>query len=113
MQLIFSKPAVGGMIQYILMSYQTIKKLTYENHAKLKLEWEIYTVRDRSYANRCYNCQKYGHLDASQLCYKDKCKKKKIKCAGDHNLKECAMSEKKLVNCIEYMKPEFNGLYTK
>ena len=104
--MIFNKP--GDTIHYILKCDPIVRKLIYKNHDKLKLEWGVYTVRDRYHALICYYCQKYGHMESdcaakakgeNQICYK---------CAGMHKGSDCSVSMKKCINCVRYKKSDMN-----
>lgn len=43
---------------------------------------------------QCYKCQSFGHVSAN--CYK---KPKCVKCAGEHNTKECPQKENPVLRC--------------
>lgn len=60
------------------------------------IRWEKF--KNRRDVIQCYNCQAFGHI--SNNCHKTpKC----LKCAGDHNSRDCAVTEKienpKCINC--------------
>ena len=83
--LVKSKPAAGGTVHHILRCDPHVKGLLHENKDKVKLQWGVYTLRDRYHAMICFHCLRYGHITAncnhkeeSMYCYR---------CAGLHSLR--------------------------
>lgn len=62
---------------------------------KLNIEWEVCTVVEHVNVLRCFNCCAYGHR--SNDCTKNK---KCVKCAGDHDVKDCSSDDEKCINCV-------------
>lgn len=62
---------------------------------KLNVEWEVCNVVENVNVLRCYKCCAYGHRS-------NDCTGKKIcvRCAGDHDVKECLSEEEKCINCV-------------
>lgn len=103
---IFTKPAAGDTLHYILRCDPRVRELIHKNSDKVKLEWGVYTVRDRYHTLMCYHCQRYGHTEANcghkgddPYCFK---------CAGNHKSRDCNSREKKCINCMRYKKQDVN-----
>lgn len=62
---------------------------------KMNLGWNRCWIYDDYGIVRCYNCNKYGHLQKE-------CKDKKTcaKCAGEHDVKDCQGNPVKCINCV-------------
>lgn len=63
---------------------------------RMNLGWNRCRVFNEYGIVRCYNCNKYGHIQKE-------CKDKKTcaKCTGDHDVKECKEKILKCINCVE------------
>ena len=93
-QMVFSKPASGGTMHYILKCDPSVREPIHKNHDKVKLEWGVYTVRDRYHAAVCYYCQRYGHLEANCTAKSNGVDPCCYKCAGNHRSKDCGVTDK-------------------
>lgn len=65
------------------------------NKQRMNLGWNRYMVFNEYGIIRCFNCNKYGHLQKE-------CKEKKVcgKCSKDHDTKDCDNSSVGCINCI-------------
>ena len=100
--LLKSKPAVGGTVHHILKCDPQVRGLLHQHQDKVKLQWGVYTLRDRYHALICYHCLRYGHIAAkcnhkeeSVYCYR---------CGGLHSGKDCNSDVKKCINCMRQKK---------
>jgi len=68
---------------------------------KIKLGWQICSVRDYIVATRCFKCSKYNHR--AQDCRGQECCPL---CADKHKMKECSANpqEYKCINCMSFNK---------
>ena len=103
-EVIFSKPAVGGTVHHILRCNPMVRELIHQNNERIKLEWGVYQVCDRYHAIICYHCQRYGHTEVNCTAKKNGADPCCFKCAGNHQSKDCNSMEKKCINCITYKK---------
>lgn len=102
--LLFGKPAAGGTKHYIIKCDPEIRELIHKNHDQVKLEWGVYSVRDRYTATVCYHCQRFGHI-AENCPAKTKGEAPVCaKCAGTHNTRDCTSTVKKCINCMRFKK---------
>lgn len=99
--IVFSKPAAGETVHYIMKCNPEVRAIIHYHHDKLKLQWGVYDVRDRYHALMCYYCLKYGHK-------KDKCSAMTMgdnpvcyKCAGNHEGYNCHETIRKCINCVK------------
>ena len=107
-ELLFTKPAAGGTIHYVLKCDPLIREAIHKNQDKIKLEWGVYHVRDRYHVIICFYCQRYGHLEANCTAKRNGEEPHCYKCAGNHKSKDCTSNEKNCINCIRYKKSD-NG----
>ena len=110
-EVLFSKPAAGDTLQYILKCEPAVRALIHKNDDRVCLRWGVYDFRDRYYPMVCYYCQRYGH-------HSNNCKAKTsgentvcYKCSGSHEGKNCRNTIKKCINCVRNKKPEPNNHY--
>ena len=89
MELLFRKPASGGTQHYIIRCDPEIRELIHKNHDQVKLQWSVYSVRDRYLVTICYHCQRFGHI--AQKCAAKVRREEPIcaKCASNHSTKDC------------------------
>jgi hypothetical protein len=69
--------------------------------SRMKLGWEICTVRDYIVATRCFKCSKYNHR--AHECRGEECCPL---CAGNHKMKDCTANAQdyKCINCTSFNK---------
>ena len=103
-EILFDKPAAGGTIHYILKCDPTVREMIHRHQDRVKLEWGVYTVRDRYHTLICYYCQRYGHLEQNCNVKAHDEEPACFKCAGNHRSKDCSSSEKKCINCVRFKK---------
>ena len=83
-----------------------VREMFHKNGDKVKLEWGMYTLRDRYHALACFHCQRYGHTIAKctvKAKDEDPCH---FKCSGNHKSNECQENERKCINCMRYKKSD-------
>lgn len=63
---------------------------------KLNIEWEVCKVVEHVDILRCFKCCAYGHrsndCSSTKIC---------VRCAGDHDVKECSSENVKCINCVK------------
>lgn len=106
MKLVFSKPAFGNTVHYILRGSPDIRELIHKHGDVVCLKWARYTVRDRYHVFNCFHCQRYGHTESN-------CKFKQngdpfscAKCAENHPTKDCTNDSVKCINCVRHLRPD-------
>ena len=100
----FDKPAAGNTVHYILKCDPMIRKLITDNGDRIKLEWGVYTVRDRYWVKVCHHCQRYGHGEEHCTAKAEEpyCKH----CGERHKSNQCDETVKKCINCVRYKYPD-------
>ena len=107
-EMLFDKPANGNTVNYILKCDSMVRASIHKHHDKVKLEWGVFTVRDRYHVRVCFHCQRHGHIE-------DRCDAKAngepsncYKCAEAHSGKDCTVTTLKCINCVRYKKSNIN-----
>lgn len=106
MELMFSKPASGGTMHYVIKCDPEIRELIRKNQDQVKLEWGVYYVRDRYMVTACYHCQRFGHITSRCASLTKGEDPVCAKCAGNHKTKDCQSAEKKCINCMRFKKSD-------
>ena len=101
---VFSKPASGGTLHYILRCDPEVRKLLRSHNDKVKLQWGVYIIRDRYHALACYYCQRFGHTEKNCNAKVNEDDPHCFKCAGNHRSKDCTETTRKCINCVRYKK---------
>ena len=98
----FSKPASGNTVHYFLRCDPSIRKLIHDHKDCIKLEWGVYSVRDRYWVAACHHCQRYGHNEKNCTAKMNKEDPFCRHCGERHKTDQCNSPTKKCINCIRY-----------
>lgn len=86
-------PTKQGKTNWLLDVDSDSKNLLLDKK-RICIDFERYHVVEFVSITRCYKCQKFGHM-ANKCDREIHC----LKCAGDHNIKDCKTEKESCANC--------------